>query len=147
MHFVVLVLSGISSLLCPLLALPQASGNHTELELGITSYKAGQYEEAIQHFQKAVSADPNNINAHMYLATAYGQQYFPGDNSIDNVRIGELAFEQYQKVLEIDDRHVNAIKGAAYLELMMKKFQAAKKLYQRASEADPTTQKPFTPSV
>jgi tetratricopeptide (TPR) repeat protein len=123
--------------LSPAILMSQATEVHTELELGVLSYKAGEYEEAMQHFQRAVATDPKNINARLYLATAYGQVYIPGADVIDNIRRGELAIEQYQRVMEIDDRNLNAIKGAAYLELTMKKFQAAKKLYQTASEVDP----------
>jgi tetratricopeptide (TPR) repeat protein len=143
MQLLVLFLWGIAGPLSPLASTPQASGGHTELELGVLSYKAGQYDEAIQHFQRAVVADPNNVNPRLYLATAYGQQYIPGVDSVDNVRLGELTVEQYQKVLEIDDHNMNAIKGAAYIELTMKKFQAAKKFYKRASEVDPNDPEPY----
>src|SRR5215470_15814911 len=106
----------------PSVSTSQTSEAHTELELGVLSYKAAEYDEAIQHFQRAVATDPNNINARMYLATAYGQEYMPGADTRDNVRLGELAIEQYQKGMEIDDHNMNAIKGAAYLELTRKKF-------------------------
>ena len=35
------------------------------------------YEEAIEHFKNAVNLDPSLINARLYLATAYAQQYIP----------------------------------------------------------------------
>jgi len=137
-----LLLAFVASL-SPSISTAQTTEAHTEVELGVLSYKAGEYEEAIQHFQRAVATDPNNINARMYLATAYGQEYMPGADTRDNVRLGELAIEQYQKVMEIDDHNMNAIKGAAYLELTRKKFQAARKLYQRASEVDPNDPEPY----
>ena len=90
-----------------------------------------------------MAADPNNIKARLYLATAYVPEYIPGADTIDNLQFGKLAVEQYQKVMEIDDHNMDAIKGAAYLELTMKKFQAAKKLYQRASDIDPNVPEPY----
>ena len=41
-----------------------------QLNKGVTAYKNSKYEEAIDHFQKAVSFDPSLINARLYLATA-----------------------------------------------------------------------------
>jgi tetratricopeptide (TPR) repeat protein len=49
--------------LSPSISTSQTTEAHTELGLGILSYQAGEYEEAIQHFQRAVATDPNNINA------------------------------------------------------------------------------------
>ena len=40
------------------------------------------YAEAVSDFQKAVDLEPNNLNAHLYLGTAYMTQFIPGDNSV-----------------------------------------------------------------
>ncbi len=118
-------------------AAPQTTKEHSQLELGVLSFKARQYDEAIQHFQKAVLAEPENINAHLWMANALAETYIPGAGSRENVRQGELAIEQYQKVVELDPSNMNATKGAAYLNLQMKKFNTAKRLYRKASEIDP----------
>jgi UDP-N-acetylglucosamine transferase subunit ALG13 len=49
-----------------------------QLNKGVTAYKNAKYEEAIDHFQQSVAAWIPLINAKMYLATAYAQQYIPG---------------------------------------------------------------------
>ncbi len=49
-----------------------------QLNKGVQSYKNAKYEEAINHFQQAVSLDPSLLNARLYLATAFAQQYIPG---------------------------------------------------------------------
>ena len=118
-------------------ATSQTTKDNSQLELGALSFKAGQYEEAIQHFQKAVLAEPENIDAHLWMASALAETYIPGEQSRDNVRNGELAIEQYQKVMELDPSNMKATKGAAYLNLQMKKFNTAKRLYRQASELDP----------
>ena len=41
-------------------AAPQTTKDNSQLELGVLSFKAGQYEDAIQHFQKAALAEPEN---------------------------------------------------------------------------------------
>jgi tetratricopeptide (TPR) repeat protein len=108
-----------------------------QLNKGVQAYKAAKYEEAIDHFQKAVSLDPGLINARLYLATAYAQQYIPGADTEDNNRMAQQAIDQYKAVLERDPKNVNSVKGIAYLYLQMKKFEEAKQYYRKASELDP----------
>ena len=108
-----------------------------QLNKGVQSYKSAKYEEAIDHFQKAVSLDPGLINARLYLATAYAQQYIPGADTEDNNRMAQQAIDQYKAVLERDPKNVNSVKGIAYLYLQMKKFEEAKEYYRKASELDP----------
>jgi tetratricopeptide (TPR) repeat protein len=118
-----------------------------QLNKGVTAYKNAKYEEAIDHFQQAVTLDPNLLNAKMYLATAYAQQYIPGADTPDNNHMAEQAIEQYQHVLDSPkparDQRVNAAKGIAYLYLNMKKFDEAKKYYRQASDVDPNDPEPY----
>jgi tetratricopeptide (TPR) repeat protein len=117
-----------------------------QLNKGVTAYKNTKYEEAIDHFQKAVALDPSLLNAKMYLATAYAQQYIPGADTPDNNRMAEQAIEQYQNALDSNpprDQKVNAAKGIAYLYLNMKKFDQAKKFYRTASDIDPNDPEPY----
>ena len=117
-----------------------------QLNKGVTAYKNAKYEEAIDHFQQAVALDPSLINAKMYLATAFAQQYIPGADTPDNNKMAEQAIEQYQKVLDMNaarDQKVNSAKGIAYLYLNMKKFDEAKKFYRMAGELDPNDPEPY----
>ncbi len=117
-----------------------------QLNKGVSAYKNAHYEEAINHFQQAVELDPSLLNARMYLATAYAQQYIPAVDSPDNVRMAQQAIEQYQKVLDSTparEQKVNSAKGIAYLYLNMKKFDEAKKYYRMASDVDPNDPEPY----
>ena len=117
---------------------PATSGS--ELQLGVEAYKDSQYEEAIQHFEKAVELDGSNLKARLYLATACVSQYIPGVDTPDNLKVAEKAIDQYQHVLNAsDDRNsrINAAKGIAYLYLNTKRFDDAKKSYQIAIDLDP----------
>ncbi|HEY6764833.1 MAG TPA: tetratricopeptide repeat protein [Candidatus Sulfotelmatobacter sp.] len=117
-----------------------------QLNKGVQAYKNTHYEEAINHFQQAVELDPSLLNARMYLATAYAQQYIPGVDSPDNLHVAQEAIEQYQKVLDSHsarEQRVNSAKGIAYLYLNMKKFDDAKKFYRMASDADPNDPEPY----
>ncbi|HVI10491.1 MAG TPA: tetratricopeptide repeat protein [Candidatus Binatia bacterium] len=117
-----------------------------QLNKGVTAYKNAKYEEAIEDFTHATDLDPSLINAKMYLATAYAQQYIPGADTPDNNKMAEGAIQQYQAVLEMNpprDQKVNAAKGIAYLYLNMKKFDDAKKYYRMAGEVDPNDPEPY----
>lgn len=114
-----------------------------QLNKGVTSYKNARYEEAIDHFQKAVALDPGLINARLYLATAYAQQYIPGVEAEDNNRLGQQAIDEYKAVLERDPKNINSVKGIAYLYLQMKKFEDSKQYYRKALELDPNDPEPY----
>jgi tetratricopeptide (TPR) repeat protein len=117
-----------------------------QLNKGVTAYRNAKYEEAIDHFQQAVALDPTLINAKMYLATAFAQQYIPGADTPDNNKMAEQAIDQYQHVLEMNparDQKVNSAKGIAYLYLNMKKFDEAKKYYRMAGDVDPNDPEPY----
>jgi tetratricopeptide (TPR) repeat protein len=117
-----------------------------QLNKGVTAYKNAKYEEAIDHFQQSVALDPTLINAKMYLATAFAQQYIPGADTPDNNKMAEQAIEQYQRVLDMKparEQKVNSAKGIAYLYLNMKKFDEAKKYYRMAADVDPNDPEPY----
>ncbi len=114
-----------------------------QLNKGVQAYKNARYEEAIGHFQNAVTMDPSLVNARLYLATAYAQQYIPGADTEDNNRMGQQAIDQYKAVLENDPKNVNSVKGIAYLYLQMKKFEDAKNYYRKAIDIDPNDPEPY----
>jgi tetratricopeptide (TPR) repeat protein len=114
-----------------------------QLNKGVQSYKNAKYEEAIDHFQQAVSLDPTLLNARLYLATAFAQQYIPGADAPDNNKFAEQAIDQYKAVLERDPKNANSVKGIAYLYLQMKRFNDAKEYYRKATELDPNDPEPY----
>jgi len=128
--------------LAVLLALLAATGctklkARDQLNKGVQSFKNARYEEAINHFNEAVRLDPTLVNARLYLATAYAQQYVPGADTPENTAFGTNAIEEYKKVLAQDPKNVGSVKGIAYLYLQMKKFEDAKAFYRKAAEIDP----------
>lgn len=108
-----------------------------QLNKGVQSYKNAKYEEAIDRFQKAVELDPSLINARLYLATAYAQQYIPGVDTPDNNRMAEQAIQEFKNVLERDPSNINSVKSIASLYLQMKKFDLAKEYFRKAIQIDP----------
>lgn len=112
----------------------------SDLNKGVQAYKNAKYDQAITYFKDAVSLDPGLVNARLYLATAYAQQFVPGVDSPDNNKSAEAAIEQYQEVLKLHpgrEQEINSLKGIAYLYLQMKKFDQAKDYYRQALQRDP----------
>ena len=107
-----------------------------QLNKGVQQYKAAHYEAAIDHFKNAVELDPRLLNARLYLATAYANQYVPGVDSPDNNRNAELAIEQFQEVLKLQPGNLNSLKGIAALYFQMKKFEESKEFQRQVIQND-----------
>src|ERR1039457_2448547 len=60
---------------------------------GVSEFKSGDYSRAVAAFQRAVQSDPSNATAHLYLGTAWMQQYIPGAESPEN-RVAAAAANQ-----------------------------------------------------
>jgi tetratricopeptide (TPR) repeat protein len=120
-----------------------------QLNKGVKAFKDAKFEEAIEKFKNAVDYDPKLLNARMYLATAYSQQYVPGSDNADNMQVGNLAIEQYKKVIESTDptpsreQKLNSVKGVAGLYFQMKKFDDSREYDIKASEIDPNDPEPY----
>ena len=117
-----------------------------QLNKGVQAYKNAKYEDAIEKFKNAVALDPTLINARLYLATAYAQQYIPGADTPENNRMAEQAIDEYKNVLKMKPNDLNTIKGIASLYFQMKKFDQAKEYYKKVITSIPTIPRPITPS-
>lgn len=111
-----------------------------QLNKGVQSYKNARYEEAIEHFKNAVDYDPTLTNARLYLATAYAQQYVPGLDSQENNRNGEMAIQEFQKILDANpdkQQQIHSLKGIASLYFNMKKMDKAAEYHRKVIALDP----------
>lgn len=105
-----------------------ASAAHTELSEGARAYKEGRFPEAEQHFRRALELDPTQKNAQLFLARALQQQYKPGDETPENVAVGERAAVAYQDVLNKDPQNEDAYKAMVFLYGQMKREDKAVEL-------------------
>jgi len=111
-----------------------------QINKGVQAYKSAKYEEAIEHFKNAVQLDPTLLNARLYLATAYMQQYIPGADSPENNKYAEEAIAEFKRVLDVNppkEQKILALKGIASLYFNMKKMDDAKKYHQMVADLDP----------
>src|SRR3989337_3853511 len=108
-----------------------------QLNKGVQAYKAAKYQVAIEFFKTAVDLDPQLLNARLYLATAYANQFVPGSEAEENLRIGEQAIAEFQKVLESEPNNLGSIGGIANLYFQMKRMDEAKEYYKKQIALDP----------
>jgi len=107
------------------------------LNQGVTEFKSGNYPQAVADFQKAVDSDPSNPTFHLYLATAWMQQFVPGAETIENRNIAAAAEREFKKVLEVDPGNETAMMYLASLNLNQKKWDEAQSWYQKVVAANP----------
>ena len=81
------------------------------LNKGVTAFKNGQSDAAIEDFKQAKDADPDLLNARLYLATAYASLYIPGAPSKENMARGEQAIAEFKEVLDKDPNNISDIDG------------------------------------
>ena len=113
------------------------------LNKGVRAFSNSQYQLAVEHFKVAVELDPQLLNARLYLATAYQQQYIPGGESPENKKIGEDAIATFEEVLKQDTSNVDAISRIGRLYFDMKNFEKAKEYQQRRIQFTPQDPEPY----
>lgn len=120
------------------------------LNQGVQAFKNGQYEEAINGFQRAKLLNPRLMNARLYLATAYASQYIPGAPSETNQELGRKSVEEFRGVLDIDQQNLSAIDGIGSILFQMAgtpydpaKFEESKSFHQRHVQIKPNDPEPY----
>jgi tetratricopeptide (TPR) repeat protein len=118
-----------------------------DLNKGVQAYRNAQFQPAIARFKEAVQLDPSLLNARLYLATAYAQQYVPGGDSVDNKQIAQQAIDAFQDVIKMDEGKTSATTTAlasiAQIYYNMKKFDEAKEYNQRRIKIEPKNPEPY----
>src|ERR1700683_5688880 len=108
---------GRGAALVALVVLPFAASGCSKLKArdllnkGVAAFKNGQSDAAIEDFKEAKEADPELLNARLYLATAYASLYIPGAPSPENLAAGNQAVSEFKEVLDKDPNNLSAIDG------------------------------------
>lgn len=114
-----------------------------QLNKGVQAYRNAQFQPAIMHFKEAVRLDPSLLNARLYLATAYAQQYVPGGDSEDNKNTAQQAIDAFLDVLKYDPGNTNALASIASIYYNEKKFDEAKDYQQKWLKLEPNNPVPY----
>jgi tetratricopeptide (TPR) repeat protein len=120
------------------------------LNKGVAAFKNGQSDAAIENFKQAKEADPELLNARLYLATAYASLYIPGAPSAENLARGQQAVAEFKEVLDKDQNNLSAIDGIGSILFQMggqpfdvKKFEESKSYHQRHIQLKPEDPEPY----
>jgi len=120
------------------------------LNKGVTAFKNGQSDAAIEYFKQAKETDPELLNARLYLATAYASLYIPGAPSQENLARGNQAVAEFKEVLDKDPNSLSAIDGIGSILFQMggqpfdpKKFEESKTYHQKHIQLKPDDPEPY----
>lgn len=100
---------------------------------GVRDFQQGQYQSAIQRFQQALAADPNNADAYYNLAaTYYSLGKYQGDQGLLNQAEG-----LYHQCLDLQPNHTECYRGLAALLVDTNRPESAFTLLKRWAMQNP----------
>jgi ATP-dependent Clp protease ATP-binding subunit ClpA/lipoprotein NlpI len=97
------------------------------VEQGRGHYKAGEYQQAIHAFRRALSVDPTFTEAALRLGMAY-----------EDDRQYDAAIEAYERCLSIDDQHYQAATNIGEAQRKNERYADAIEAYDRALRIQPS---------
>jgi tetratricopeptide (TPR) repeat protein len=98
-----------------------------ECNRGQAAARNGDHQKALEHFQKAVSIDPEFADAYSHLGTAQA--------SLGNL---DDALEQFQKAVKLVPDHLSAVANLSLVFCKLKRYSEAEQTARRALKLDPT---------
>src|ERR1700674_5195616 len=120
------------------------------LNKGVNAFKNGQSDVAIEDFKAAKEADPDLLNARLYLGTAYASLYIPGAPSKENQDRGNQAIQEFKEILDKDPNNLSAIDQIGSILFLMggtpfdpKKFEESKTYHQKHIQLKPDDPEPY----
>jgi tetratricopeptide (TPR) repeat protein len=99
------------------------------LNKGVRAFREANYPSAVDFFKQAIALDPELVNAELYLATAYSQQFIPGAFSEENRQHAEMAIATFENVLSRDSVNTSAIAGLASIYQNTNQLDKAREHY------------------
>jgi tetratricopeptide (TPR) repeat protein len=97
-----------------------------QLVKGVQSFKAGHFEDAVDHFQNSINLDPDYDVARLDLAAAYSSQVVPNLDTPDNMKVAHQALDQFNIVLSKNPHDIIALRQIASIHRSIKQFDQAR---------------------
>lgn len=141
----ILSLFGCLALLLPAMAQTptERDSSRDYLNEGVREFKASRFPQAVEDFRQAVAADPDNVNAHLYLGSGLEMQYIPGAQSPDNLRFADEARAEFEKVLTMDPTNLLATSSIASLCYHLERLQEAEEWNKKVIAIDPNNKEAY----
>ncbi len=114
-----------------------------QLRMGIKAYRQAQFVEAATHYRNAAQLDSQFVDARVYLGVALAQQYVPGGESPDNLRLAHEAIGAFEEALKLDAKNQTALTNLGQIWYYLKEFKKCKEIQLRLVELDPADPQPY----
>jgi tetratricopeptide (TPR) repeat protein len=108
-----------------------------QLVKGVQSFKAGHFEDAVDHFQNSINLDPDYDIARLDLAAAYSSQVVPNLDTPDNLKVAHQALDQFNIVLSKNPHDIIALRQIASIHRNIKLLDEARSDEQKVIAEDP----------
>ena len=111
------------------------------MKLAEAAYNRGDYPQSIAQFESAVTLEPDNIKAKLFLAKVLLQGYNPGSD--EGAPIAARARQQYLDVLALDPRNKPALVSLMFVATNTRQFAEAHDWAVKAIQVDATDPLPY----
>lgn len=118
------------------------SGIEEQMKQGIAAYNASDFAAAARHFTSAVSMEPANESARLYLANTLLREYYRSGSQPDS-RLITAAGQQYTDVLARNPNSRQALAGMSTIAFELKRFPEAKQWTEKLAAVDPNDKSAF----
>lgn len=105
---------------------------------GVKQFQQGQYQQAMNNFQQAIAANPNNSDAYYNLAATLHDW---GRRSNNNDLL-EQSESLYHRCLDLNGDHVDCYRGLSVLLVDTKRKESAFTLLERWAQRSPALPEP-----
>lgn len=114
---------------------------------GVMAMNQEKHDEAIAAFQRAIAADPRNVQARLYLGAVYLRKA-PRPDSAEFADAAKLAAAEFNAVLSVEPNNLAALESLARLSFVqaqgsrsesdkMFQLEQAERWWQRVADAEP----------
>ena len=101
------------------------------LEVAWVLYQSGEVTKAVEACREAISRDPTNTEGHLLLGKIFYGTRARSDEHAE-------AVEAFEKVLELEPKHTEALQSLAELYFQAGDFEASARSFRRLREMDPS---------
>lgn len=108
-----------------------------EHNLGVLAFSQNKLDEALQHFQAALDADPDDLDTRYQLGAVYLVLALPEDSMVVDMQMLAQATAQFDAVLGRDPNKVEALVGLGNVRLIEGRYEEAVTLFERAVAVKP----------
>ena len=104
----------------------EPADTHARLKLGIKYSQLGQYDRAIEEYEKVIGLDPSNEKAHFNLGVRYFEK-----------GLLEQAKQEFYQVLDLRPNHSGAHLGLGVVHAMKREVNEALYHYKKLKQVNP----------